>query len=118
MIQTLSKSSLSWLISQTVTNKLYYPINLQDEVNNTTIAAYSRTHKEIQMPFMSQESPVRKAGLTLASLEIKTFACPHAKIRQDTGDAKMAAKSMAKEIRMWSNSSFMSGMVEFCLYIE
>ena len=70
------------------------------------------------MPFTSQESPVRRAGLSLASLEIKTFACPHAKIGQDTGDPKMAAKSMAEEIRMWSNSSFMSGMVEFCLYLH
>ena len=91
-------------------------LQTQDEVNKTTIAAYSRTRKEIQMPFMSQESPVRRAGLSLASLEIKTFACPNAKIRQDTGNAKMAAKSMAEEIRMWSNSSFLSGIVEFCLY--
>ena len=90
-------------------------LQTQDEVNKTTKAAYSRTRKEIQMPFMSQESPVRRAGLSLASLEIKMFACPHAKIRQDTGDAKMAAKSMAEEIRMWSNSSFLSGMAEVCL---
>lgn len=69
------------------------------------------------MPFMSQESPVRRAGLKLASLEIKTFACPHAKKRQETGDAKMAAKSMAEETRMWSNSSFLTGMIEFCVYI-
>ena len=70
------------------------------------------------MPFISQESPVRRAGLSLASLEIKTFACPHAKIRQDTGDANMAAKSMAEEIRMWSNSSFLSGMAEvFLLFV-
>ena len=91
-------------------------LHSQDEVNRTTIASYLRTRKEIQMPFMSQESPVRRAGLSLASLEIKTFACPHAKIGRDTGDAKMAAKSMVKEIRMWSNSSFLSGMIEFCLY--
>ena len=65
---------------------------------------------------MAQESPVRRAGLSLASLEIKTFACPHEKIRQDTCDTKMAAKSMAEETRMWSNSSFMSGMVGLCLY--
>ena len=69
------------------------------------------------MPFMSQESPVRRAGLSLASLEIKTFACPHEKIRQDTGDAKMAAKSMAEETRMWSNSSLMSGMVPVGFYL-
>jgi len=81
-----------------------------DEVERTAIAAYMRTRKEIQMPFMSQDSPVRRAGLLLASLEIKTFACPHAKILQDTGDAKMAAKSMAEEIRMWSNYTFLSGL--------
>ena len=72
----------------------------QDEVNRTSIAAYIRTRKEIQMPFMSQDSPVRRSGLLLASLEIKTFACPHAKIRQDTGDVKRAAKSMAEETRI------------------
>ena len=88
----------------------------QDEVNRTTIAAYLRTRKEIQMPFMSQESPVRRVGLSLASLEIKTFACPHAKVLQDTRDAKMAAKSMVEETRIWSNSSFLSGMIEYCLY--
>lgn len=82
----------------------------EDEVNRTTIASYLRTRTEIQMPFMSQESPVRRAGLSVASLEIKTFACPHANISRDTGDAKMAAKSMVKEIRMWSNSSFLSGL--------
>ena len=90
-------------------------LHSQDEVNKTTIGGYSRTRKEIQMPFMSQESLVRRAGLSLASLEFKAFACPHEKIRQDTGDAKIAAKSMAEEIRMWSISSFMSGKVEVCL---
>ena len=64
---------------------------------------------------MSQDSPVRRAGLKLASLEIKTFACPHAKILQDTGDEKVVAKSMAEEIRRWSNYIFLSGMTEFCL---
>lgn len=59
---------------------------------------------------MSEESPVRQAGLSLDSLEIKTFDCPHAKIRQETGDVKMAAKSMAEEVRAWSNSSFLSGI--------
>lgn len=92
--------------------------HVQDEVNKTTIAAYLRTRKEIQMPFMSQGSPVRRAGLTLASLEIKTFACPHAQIRLDTGDIKAAAKSVAEETRMWSNTSFLSGMIEFCSYFN
>ncbi|KAL9980562.1 hypothetical protein ACROYT_G009165 [Oculina patagonica] len=81
-----------------------------DEVNKTIIAAYIRTRKELQLPFMSEGSPVRKAGLTLSSLEVKTFACPHAKLRRETGNIKMAAKSMAEEIRMWSNSSFLSGL--------
>ncbi|XP_078376438.1 uncharacterized protein LOC144659798 [Oculina patagonica] len=81
-----------------------------DEVNKTTIAAYIRTRREVQLPFMSEESPVREAGLALASLEIKSFDCPHAKIRHETGDVKMAAKSMAEEIRAWSNFSFLSGL--------
>ena len=86
-------------------------ITLQDEVNKTTMAVYIRTRKELQLPFTSEESPVRKAGLSLVSLEIKTFPCPHTKMRQETGDVKMAAKSMAEETRAWSNSTFLSGMM-------
>lgn len=62
---------------------------------------------------MSEGSLVRKAGLSLASLEVKTFPCPHTKIRQETGDVKKAAKSMVDETRQWSNSSFMSGVIFF-----
>ncbi|KAJ7374125.1 hypothetical protein OS493_009462 [Desmophyllum pertusum] len=81
-----------------------------DEVNKTTMAVYIRTRKELQLPFTSEKSPVRKAGLSLVSLEIKTFPCPHTKMRQETGDVKMAAKSMAEETRAWSNSTFLSGL--------
>ena len=62
---------------------------------------------------MSEGSLVRKAGLSLASLEVKTFPCPHTKIRRETGDVEKAAKSMVDETRQWSNSSFMSGRIVF-----
>ena len=77
-----------------------------------------RTREELQLPFLSERSPVREAGLSLASLEIKTFDCPHTKLRQETGDVKMAAKSFTEEIRAWSNFSFLSGLFIFCLYLK
>ena len=77
------------------------------------MGAYIRKREEIQLPFIAEGSPVRKAGLLLASLEVKTFPCPHTKIRKETGDTKRAAKSMVDETRQWSNSSFMSGQTVF-----
>ncbi len=61
---------------------------------------------------------MREAGLSLSSLEIKSFDCPHANIRHETGDVKMAAKTMAEEIRAWSNSTFLSGLIMFYLYFK
>ena len=61
---------------------------------------------------------MREAGLSLASLEFKTFPCPHTKLRQQTGDAKMAAKSMAEETRAWSNSSFLHVRFDSLLFVS
>ena len=106
--------SLSFL-KKVLTNFIITP---QDEVNKTTMAAYQRNRKELQIPFMSGSSPVTKAGLSLVSLEIKTFPCPHTKIRQETGNVKMAAKSMADETRAWSNFTFLSGVTMFHFWIS
>jgi len=73
-----------------------------------TLPEYFRTQEEITKPFVSDESPVRKAGLTLVSVEIKEFSLPETKLFQETGDAKIAARLMTEQTRAWSNSSFSS----------
>ena len=73
-----------------------------------TFPEYFRTHEELTKPFVSDESPVRKAGLTLVSVEIKEFSLPQMKLFQETGDAKSAARLMTEQTRAWSNSMFLS----------
>ena len=79
------------------------------------MVCYIRTRQELQLPFMSEESPVRKAGLSLVSLDIKTFPCPYTKMRLETGDTAKAAKSLTEETRAWTNSSFLSGVIVLCV---
>ena len=73
-----------------------------------TLPEYFRTHKELTKPFMSDESPVRKAGLTLVSVEIKELPLPEKKLLLETGDAKITARFMTEQTRAWSNSMFLS----------
>ena len=73
-----------------------------------TIPEYFRTHEELTKPFVSDESPVRKAGLTLVSVEIKELPLPEKKLLSETGDAKLAARFMTEQTRAWSNSLFFS----------
>ena len=73
-----------------------------------TIPEYFRTREEVTKPFELDESPVRKAGLTLVSVEIKDFLLPQTKLFQETGDAKLAARLMTEQTRAWSNSLFLS----------
>lgn len=80
----------------------------ENEVKEMTIPEYFRTREEITKPFVSDESPVRKAGLTLVSVEIKDFLLPQTKLFQQTGDAKLAARLMTEQTRAWSNSLFLS----------
>lgn len=57
----------------------------QDEVHDETMfASYMRIRQELQSPFISEESPVRKSGLSLVSLDIKIFPCPHTEMRLET----------------------------------
>ena len=58
--------------------------------------------------FELDESPVRKAGLTPISVEIKEFSLPETKLIQETGAAKLAARFLTEQSRAWSNSSFSS----------
>ena len=69
---------------------------------------YFRTHEELTKPFMSDESPVRKSGLKLVSIEIKEFPLPEKKLFEGTGDAKIAARFTTEQIRAWSNPMFLS----------
>ena len=73
-----------------------------------TIPEYFRTQEELTKPFVSDESPVRKAGLTLVSVEIKEFPLPEKKLLSETGDAKLTARFMTEQTRAWSNSLFFS----------
>ena len=73
-----------------------------------TLPEYFRTQEELTKPFMSDESPVRKAGLTLVSVEIKEFPLPEKKLLLETGDAKITARFMTEQTRAWSNSMFLS----------
>ena len=81
---------------------------LQNEIKEMTLPEYFRTQEELTKPFESDESPVRKARLTLVSVEIKEFPLPETKLLQETGDAKLAARFMTEQTRAWSNSSFSS----------
>lgn len=81
---------------------------LQNEVKEMTIPEYFRTHEELTKPFVSDESPVQKAGLKLVSVEIKELTLPETKLYQETGDAKLAAKLITEQTRAWSNSMFLS----------
>ena len=80
----------------------------QYELRGMTIPEYFRTHEELTKPFVSDESPVPKAGLTLVSVEIKEFPLPEKKLLSETGDAKLAARFMTEQTRAWINSLFFS----------
>ena len=73
-----------------------------------TFPEYFRTREELAKPFMSDKSPVRKAGLTLLSLETKEFPYPEKKLWEATGDAKLVARFLSEQTRAWSNSLFLS----------
>ncbi|KAJ7390616.1 hypothetical protein OS493_024005 [Desmophyllum pertusum] len=82
----------------------------EDEMKAMTIPEYFRTQDELIKPFMSDESPVRKAGLTLASLETKKFLFPETSLWQETGDAKLVARMITEQTRAWSNFMFLSAL--------
>ena len=58
-------------------------------------------------PFLSVESPVRKAGFSLVSCDILSY--PR---HQATGDVKMDAKKLVDGIRVWSSHTMMSGNMQ------
>ena len=74
-----------------------------------TIPEYYRTQEELVKPFVSDKSPVSKAGLTLVSMETKQFLLPETRLWQETGDAKLVARMLTEQTRAWGNSLILSG---------
>ena len=65
---------------------------------------------EYKQPFESMESPVRKAGLSLISIETEVIPCPKREKRlKNGGDPKEFACWYTPAIRSWSNTTFISG---------
>ncbi|XP_078344349.1 uncharacterized protein LOC144640369 isoform X2 [Oculina patagonica] len=85
------------------------------ELKGMTIPEYFRTREELIKPFLSDESPVRKAGLTLISMETKEFSLPEKKLWEETGDAKLVARMLTQQTRAWSNSFFFTNFAKYLL---
>ncbi|XP_078369098.1 uncharacterized protein LOC144653059 [Oculina patagonica] len=75
------------------------------EVKQTTFALYIRSNEEIVHPFLSAESPVRRAGFSLLSCDLLSY--PR---HQGTGDVEMDAKKLIDGMRVWSNHTILSGL--------
>jgi len=85
----------------------------QDEFNKTTFFNYYRTVTEFKKPFESADSPVRKAGLSLVSIETKVVPCPYReKWLKNGGDPEAHARWFIPTTRTWSNATFLSGLSE------
>ncbi|KAJ7377997.1 hypothetical protein OS493_025313 [Desmophyllum pertusum] len=83
----------------------------QDEFDKTTFVNYYRTVNEFKKPFESVDSPVRKAGLTLVSIETNVVPCPYReKWLKNGGDPNAHARWFIPTTRTWSNSTFTSGL--------
>ena len=86
----------------------YFP--LQEEFHKTTFAYYLRTVDECKIPFTCRDSPVRRAGLSLVSIETKTVPCAYRqKWLKHGGDPKAHARWYVPAMKSWSNSTFLSG---------
>jgi len=89
---------------------------LQDEFNKTTFFNYYRTVTEFKKPFESADSPVRKAGLSLVSIETKVVPCPYReKWLKNGGDPEAHARWFIPTTRTWSNATFLSGKIRILL---
>lgn len=83
----------------------------QEEFHRTSFARCVRRVDEFRHPFESKESPVRKAGLSLISIETKVIPCPkREKWLKNGGDPKEFARWYTPAIRSWSNTTFISGL--------
>lgn len=83
---------------------MHFISNSKDEVKKTTFALYIRSRKEIIQPFVSAESPVRRAGFSLLSCDFLSYYR-----HQCTGDVNIDAKQLVDGMRVWSNHTILSG---------
>ena len=91
----------------------------QEEFDQTILACVMRTVDEFKKPFESEDSPVRKAGLSLVSIETRMIPCPYKeKWLKDGGDPIEHARSYVPTIRIWSNATFIDGEARFLLCNE
>ena len=91
-------------------------LSLQDEFDKTTFLNYYRTINEFKGPFESADSPVRKAGLSLVSIETKVVSCPYReKWLKNGGDPEAHARWFIPTTRTWSNATFLSGKIRILL---
>ena len=101
-----------WQTKCSWTNESF--LTKQEEFYRTTFAEYFRTADECKKPFESEDSPVRKAGLSLVSMETKIVRCPYyKKWMKDGGDPKAHARWYVPALKPWSNSTFMSGKLSY-----
>ncbi|KAL9964066.1 hypothetical protein ACROYT_G027644 [Oculina patagonica] len=81
----------------------------QDELR--LLHALMRTVDEFKKPFKSSDSPVRKAGLSLISIETKVIPCPYRENwLKNGGNPREHARWYIPAIRAWSNTTFISGL--------
>ncbi|CAL4234931.1 unnamed protein product, partial [Meganyctiphanes norvegica] len=82
----------------------------QSEFDNTNFINYYRTKEEVAAPF-KEGSTVRKAGLSLVSVETKVVECPYVtRWLREGGSAEAHAKRYVPTTRTWSNHTFLSGL--------
>ena len=74
-----------------------------------TIPEYYQTQEELIKPFVSDESPISKAGLTLVSMETEEFLLSETRLWQETGDAELVARMLTEQTRAWGNFIILSG---------
>ncbi|XP_065058832.1 uncharacterized protein LOC135686513 isoform X2 [Rhopilema esculentum] len=82
-----------------------------EEYQRTTFINYYRTVAEYSAPFVNEDSPVRKAGLKLCSIETKVVRCPYnQRWREQGGDPQKHAEWFVPTTRTWSNHTFFSAL--------
>lgn len=112
----LISSLSSFLVLDSMSCSLIFPCFQQEEFDQTIFAYRLRTVDEFKKPFESEESPVRKAGLSLVSIETRMIPCPYKeKWVKDGGDPVEHARSFIPNIRRWSNATFIEGETGFPL---
>ena len=92
---------------------------LQEEFHKTNFAACLRTVDEFKEPFKSNDSPVRKAGLSLISIQTKVIPCSYRETwLNNGGDPIEHARWYVAGIKAWSSTTFVSGESIPVIYVR